>query len=319
VNWSVHFAPSNADATGPTEFVIATPIKFKAAWRVETDDKIDLCSAVNFRLRLDRSDQWVSHGYSADILSKIHSEVSETLEGNGSTPANSESSAYEVALELLMQAQELVTSEDKQRRDERPETVCSALINTAAACEVYVKGFIQTYGSSLHRFLIENQSFSVRNFLHKVIADIPQIGKSLKSVNAELMHNLFLLSRARNSAVHRGRPQLTLSQRREVIEAVDEDIERITIKETQHVCAIEGWMVYRDMPRELLYADSDGEFGSFVWDVLALIEWLRVMVGGQWMKPAVHHYWNQESKKPVGTRESEILGWKLELERRTKK
>jgi hypothetical protein len=52
-----------------------------------------------------------------------------------------------------------------------------------------------------------------------------------------------------------------------------------------------------------------------VWDVLALVEWLRVMVGGQWIKPAVKEYWDRQSKRHLKARESEILERTLDLKK----
>ena len=323
IKWRVWFAPPNANTPIPSEFVVETPLQWKIDWDVDIEEDIDLPASINFHFRQDRSDGWVSYSYPVETLEKTYNEVSALIQGRRIKPkrqknVSPDQDAYEIAVELLMQAQELVFFEQKQRKEERDATVCAAIITTASACEVFVKGFVQTHGSSLHRFLIKDKGLSVENLLHKVLADIPQIGKSLKTFNPELMHNIFLLTRARNNAVHKGKPQLTITQRREEIEEIDDDTERLTVKEEEIICPVEGWMVYSEMDRGMRYSDADGDFGSFVWDVLALIEWLRFKVGGQWLKPAVKNYWDQQSRLPAKTRESEILERTLALNKRRK-
>lgn len=59
-------------------------------------------------------------------------------------------------------------------------------------------------------------------------------------------------------------------------------------------------------------SDEDGIFGSFVWDVLALIEWPRTTIGEDWIKPSVKNYWEEQKRRQRGVREKEILYRTLE-------
>jgi hypothetical protein len=317
VKWQVRLAGENPQLE--SKFVVEIPIKWKLSWEIESDDEIDLLAAMNFKMDLEQGESWAAYGYSVAILDKTYDEVSKIVGGDPSDESkvaiSADEPAYEIAMDLLMQAQEMILNEEKQRKAERSATVCSALITTAAACEVFVKGFVKAYGTSLHRFLVKQRSVSIDNLLHKVLADIPSIGRSLKTFNPELMHNIFLLSQARNAAVHRGKPEITIVQNVEEIEDIDDYTERLTSKKKNIICPITGWMIHSEMTKPLWYCDFEGNFGSFVWDVLALICWLRVMVGGQWLKPAVKDYWDRQSNLPVGVRETEILERTLALKK----
>lgn len=317
IKWHVRLAGENSQLE--SKFVVETFIKWRTSWEIESDDQIDLLAAMNFKMVLEQGESWASDGYSVAVLDKTHDEVSKIIGGDPGNeskgPISTDEPAYELAMDLLMQAQEMIFNEQKQRKAERSATVCSALITTNAACEVFVKGFVKAYGTSLHRFLVRQRSVSIHNLLHKVLADIPSFGMSLKSFNPELMHNIFLLSQARNAAVHRGKPEITIVQNVEEIKDIDDYRERLTSKKKEIICPITGWMIHSETARSLCYGDVEGNFGSFVWDVLALICWLRVMVGDEWLKPAVKDYWDRQSKLPVGVRETEILERTLALKK----
>ncbi|HEY3135281.1 MAG TPA: hypothetical protein VGL29_04455 [Blastocatellia bacterium] len=178
-----------------------------------------------------------------------------------------------------MHAQEIVMSEERVSIEERPAVVCASLVTTASACEVFVKGLIETHGSDLHKYIIaKKKNFQVVELLDEVLADMPAIGSALSAENHELAHNVALLFRARNKSAHRGTPEVNIRGRD---------------------CRIRGWMLYDETL-------DDDKFGFFTWDVLALIGWIRSRMGGDFIKPAIQTYWDQQKGLSEGTREQRI-------------
>src|SRR5262249_43729699 len=140
-------------------------------------------------------------------------------------------------------------------------------------------------------------------------------GKSLGEVNRELRNNIDLLVKARNAAAHKAR--LSIIRKYEYSEWDDEGVEVKRVRDIE--CPISGWMIYSESWPHLWYGDVEGEFGSFVWDVLTLIEWLRTREGFNWLKPSVEQYWNTQAARPDKTRELELIEKVLAEEQRAKR
>jgi hypothetical protein len=134
---------------------------------------------------------------------------------------------FDTAIELLLHTQELIINEIEERSEERPAVLSSALITTASACEVFVRGFVKNNGTKLHKFIINHkkQSFSVVDLLGKILQDIPSVGDSLWAENAELGNNIRLLFDARNQSAHKGKPVLFIEHEK-VEQGDDENIIR---------------------------------------------------------------------------------------------
>lgn len=254
--------------------------------------------------------------YDLNILEFVRKDVEQLLQQKEIA-----GSVYETALELLMHAQEIVVRESRERKDERSSTICAAIITVAAACEIFVRDFIKQQGSPLHKFIIKEKetSFSVINLLDQILPEIPVFGKALKDFNPELAHNLYWLFKARNNSAHKGRPVISIKHEEKYLENEGKDDERQVIKMRDVECEIEGWMIYdENFSRMMDYGEAYNEWGSFVFDVLGLIEWLRSTVGEEWIKPSIKTYWNEQAKLPVKAREKEILERTLDLRERRK-
>jgi hypothetical protein len=284
---------------GNRQFWIESPIKLDVFWQVDGVQS-DKPNEVNLKFIKNFSKGFTVRPYSLDTLELIYQDVSEAA--NGREPS---SSVYDTCLELLMHAQEIVVSEERERTEERAATVCAALITTASACEIFLRDFIRKKGTNFHNYIIreKEKSFSVRDLLGPVLASMPTVGNSLWSINPELANNILLLINARNSSAHKGKPVVTIKHK----EIIGDDDENDTMRERDIECPIRGFMIYSEIDKPLYYSDESGEFGSFVWDVLALIEWLRTTVGEDWLKPSVRKYWDEQKVRQRGIREKEIL------------
>jgi hypothetical protein len=58
----------------------------------------------------------------------------------------------------------------------------------------------------------------------------------------------------------------------------------------------------------MLYDENldDDEFGFFIWDVLALLAWVRSKAGMGFNKPAILTYWEEQKRIVAKTREQRI-------------
>jgi hypothetical protein len=298
---------------GGAKFRVKIPLEIRVSWEVDGRECGPLNEAAGVSATTDASSQYVVHSYEETTLETLHAEVS-ALASGASLPG----SVYETCLELLMHAQEIVERESEDGAEERPAAVAAALISTASACEVFVRDFVRRQGTPLHRFIVSEKetSFSVLNLLDKILPEIPRVGQALGQVNRELRNNIELLIKARNSAAHKAR--LSITRKYEYSEW-DDDADGAVRRTRDVECPISGWMIYSEYWPSLRYGDVPGPFGSFVWDVLALIEWLRTREGFDWIKPSVEQYWNTQAARPDKTRELELIDMKIADEERAKR
>jgi len=300
INWSARAAIERG-GTG-AYLAIHSKTNFDEEWYVE-GEPFDISDALKIKIKHEWTRAYSPVGYNPDNLKLVVDDVQHLING-----VEVNSSPYDVCLELLMQAQELVGSENRRRKDERNSAIGASLIAVHSAWEVFVKSFIKEHGTPLHRHILRKQAFSVSNLLYKVLADMPKFGKPLKVFNPEIAHNLELLVRARNDAVHSAAPILKF-ERKHVKRTIKQVglMKKISKRETTVRIPIAGWMIHSERRERLVWSDIEGDAGSFVWDVLALIEWLSVKTGGQWSNAQVKKYWEFEASKPPGTREQEII------------
>jgi hypothetical protein len=294
VTWSYQI---NYDWAGPAEFLIESPICCSVTWYVEGFET-DILQ--NFKIITSEYTPWRAYkGYQNEALKLISQDI-------GDPKGNEEKtgSLYEVALELLLQAQDIIGAEARKREHERQSAVVAALIITATACEIFVRDFARRHGSPLHKFLLKEKErvLSVGNILDEILPDISLVGQSLADVNAELRHNIQLLFDARNKSAHKGRPVVFITEKLDESDSEGKPKRRTTVRE----CPIEPWMIYFEIEQDWSgYAETT--FGSFVLDVLALIEWLRSFEGGDWLKLGIRDYFDNQSKQSVRTRERALL------------
>jgi hypothetical protein len=312
LKWRAAKFLNTQDGTRTREFYLETPLReFDVDWEVDGQPS-SAPEAIELKVHTQPpSKGHMIYPYDADTLELILQDVEQLLQGK-----DVEASVYETALELLMHAQEIVVRESRERKDERPSTVSAAIITVASACEIFVRDFVKQYGSPLHKFIIKEKetSFSVINLLDQVLPEIPAFGKPLRDFNPELAHNLYWLFKARNNSAHKGRAVISLKHEEQYWENEGEDDERRATRVRDVGCQVEGWMIYDEgFPRSMDYGDVYADWGSFVFDVLALIEWLRSTVGERWIKPSIKRYWEEQSKLPIKTREKEILERTLAL------
>jgi hypothetical protein len=300
INWSIREAIEGAQIGA--FLAIHSKTNFKEEWYIE-GKPFDMFDALKIKIKHEWSRSLSPIGYDPGNLRLVAEDVQNLINNK-----EVNSSTYDVCSELLMQAQELVGSENRSRKDERHSAIGAALIATHSAWEVFVKTFIKQHGTPLHRHILDKQAFSVSNLLYKVLADMSAFRKPLKVFNPELAHNLELLVRARNDAVHSAAPVLKF-ERKYVKETIKQAgiTKKIPKKENTIRIPIAGWMIHSEPRKHLYFSDTEGETGSFVWDVLALIDWLQVKMGGQWSNEWIRKYWEAETSKPVKTREQEII------------
>jgi hypothetical protein len=306
LKWRAAKLFNTQDGTKTREFDLETPLReFAVDWEVDGQTST-APEAIQLRVHTQPlSKGQAIYSYDSDTLELIRQDVEQLLQGEDIKGA-----VYETALELLMHAQEIVVREGRERKDERPSTISAAIITVASACEIFVRDFVKQYGSHLHKFIIKEKetSFSVINLLDQVLPEIPAFGQPLKDFNPELAHNLYWLFKARNNSAHKGRPVISLKHEEKYWENEGENDERQVTKVRDVECQIEGWMIYDEgFSRMMDYGDVYVDWGSFVFDVLALIEWLRSTVGERWTKPSIKRYWEEQSKLPIKAREKEIL------------
>ena len=180
------------------EFVIETPLKeFSVRWEVNGVNSWKP-QEVNLKVLTQMGHGQSLYRYKKKTLNSIYQDVTTLISG-----AELSSDYYETALELLMHAQEMVTDEVRERIEERPATVCSALITVASACEIFVRQFIKNQNKPLHKFILTEKetSFSVINILDHLLSDLPDFGKSLREFNPELAHNILRRTQATAAAL----------------------------------------------------------------------------------------------------------------------
>jgi hypothetical protein len=279
-NHPINWFPSYVYHTGgPTNLCVSidTPIDISVRWLVNDvpSDQPEKTGLEVLKNRpTGRSSRPYHDTYESETLVAVCEDVGKLTQGT----EPGDWVYYETALELLMHAQEIVTAEDRKAIRERPAVISASLVTTASACEVFTKGFIGEHGTDLHKYIIAKKNFRVVELLDQVLSELSNIATPLSSENPELSNNIALLFGARNQSAHRGLPQVRIRDR---------------------FCHIRGWMLYDETL-------DDDEFEFFIWDVLAMIWWIRSRMGQVFIKPSLQDYWERQKRLAAKTRERRI-------------